>query len=296
MPCYHPIKGWRARDGSVTFAKNRSLRIPATVKCGQCIGCRLDRSGAWALRCIQESQLYENNCFITLTYDDKNLPNGGTLEKRHFQLFMKRLRKKYGSQIRFYMCGEYGEQFGRPHYHACIFNHDFEDKEAFKQTETGFVIYTSKELETIWPFGFSSVGDLTFETAAYTARYILKKITGDSADDHYQKTDIRTGEVVQVQPEYTTMSRRPGIGRQWYEKYKEDAYPSDFLTHKGKKLPIPKYYDSLFERSSPEDFERIKDSRMAKLKLRRKDLSPERLRAREQVKLAQISQLKRNLT
>ncbi|AXL15311.1 replication initiator protein [Microviridae sp.] len=296
MTCYHPIEGYRARDGSVTFARNRSLGIKATVKCGQCIGCRLDRSGAWALRCIHESQQYENNCFITLTYNDENLPKGGTLEKAHFQKFMKRLRKKYEHKIRFYMCGEYGEEFGRPHYHACLFNHDFQDKLPFMQNNQGDTIYTSKELETIWPFGFSTIGDLTYETAAYTARYILKKITGDKADEHYEKTDIRTGEVVQVQPEYTTMSRRPGVGRDWYEKYKTDAYPDDFLTHQGKKLPIPKYYDTLFERSNPSDFERIKDIRREKLAKHKENLTPDRLRVREKVKLAQINKLERTLT
>ncbi|AXL14765.1 replication initiator protein [Microviridae sp.] len=296
MTCYHPIKGYRARDGSLTFSKKQSTGIKQEAACGQCIGCRLARSGAWALRCIHEASLYEDNCFITLTYDDENLPHDGSLLKSDFQKFMKRLRKQNEHKIRYYQCGEYGEQFGRPHYHACLFNHDFKDFEPYQENEQGDIVFTSEALSNTWGKGFTTVAPLTYETAAYTARYILKKILGDRAGEHYLKTNPITGEVHEVEPEYNTMSRRPGIGIEWYEKHKTDCHPSDFITHKGKKYPIPIYYDTLLKRSSPEDLERIKDLRKQKLGKHKKDLTPERLAVREKVKKAQINQLNRTLT
>ena len=129
MACYQPLKGYYSKSRNpngkrnVVFNPQMGYRDrPVTVPCGQCIGCRLERSRQWAIRCYHEASMYERNSFVTLTYDDESLPLGGTLVFRDFQLFMKRLRKQYGAGIRFYACGEYGEKFGRPHYHVCLFN------------------------------------------------------------------------------------------------------------------------------------------------------------------------------
>ena len=172
----------------------------STVACGQCVGCRLERSRQWAIRCVHESQMHEQNCFITLTYSDEFLPENGSLQLKHFQDFMKRLRFHVGGGIRFFHCGEYGEENGRPHHHAIIFNHDFADKKVWK-TNNGVVLYRSKILEELWPYGFATVGCVSFESAAYVARYITKKVNGDMADSHYLGRE----------PEYITMSRRPGV-------------------------------------------------------------------------------------
>lgn len=202
MPCYKPLDAWRPLNSTgskkLVFsyhpARCGSVMPDLKVPCGRCVGCRLERSRQWAIRCVHEAQLHKNNCFITLTYDKAKLPEREpglppadiSLHYPDFQKFMKRLRFKYGEGIRFYMCGEYGEKLGRPHFHACIFGHDFSDKKVWKKTDSGSIIYRSAELEELWPYGFSSVGDVNFESAAYVARYIMKKISGEAAESHYR--------------------------------------------------------------------------------------------------------------
>lgn len=224
--------------------------MPIDLPCGQCVGCRLERSRQWAVRCVHEASLHEKNCFITLTYNKENLPADQSLDVKHFQDFMKRLRFKYGPKIRFFHCGEYGENFGRPHYHACLFNHDFSDKILWSERQ-GCKLYRSQELEEIWGKGYATVGEVTFESAAYVARYIMKKITGDKAEKHYEGK----------KPEYTTMSRRPGIAKGWIEKYTTDVYPSDNLVLRGKEMKPPKFYDNYFELTNPEKFSTVKRNR-----------------------------------
>lgn len=307
MPCYRPIKGYRSKTPNektgkcpVVFKASDEIqhryeldgrRVPVVIDlpCGQCIGCRLERSRQWAIRCCHEAQLYERNCFITLTYNDNNLPENGSLDLKHFQDFMKRLRFRFGEGIRFFHCGEYGERFRRPHYHACLFNFDFDDKVIFR-SDRGNNLYVSKALEELWPFGFSLIGEVTFESAAYVARYITKKITGDRAESHY---DGR-------KPEYTTMSRRPGIGRGWLDKYHSDVYPSDFVVIKEKKMKPPKYYDRQYEVDYPSDFKWVKVGRRIERKEREeKEERPsyherDRLLVREEIQFRRLEQLKRS--
>lgn len=246
------------------------------------------------MRCIHEASLYKKNCFITLTYNDENLPEDRSLNVKHYQLFMKRLRKKYGENIRFFHCGEYGEQYGRPHYHACIFNHDFADRRLWK-VQNGVSLYTSSDLDSLWGLGFCSVGDVTYESAAYVARYILKKITGKEADDHYTYVDYSTGQVFLRKAEYTTMSRRPGIGRGWFDKYHRDVFPLDRVIINQKAVKPPKYYDSLYERHSPELLEFVKFNRENKSKKALDDNTKARLAVREQVQLERLQRLPRSL-
>ena len=152
--------------------------------------------------------------------------------------------------MKFYHCGEYGEKNRRPHYHACLFGIDFEDKTLFKQ-KRGNDLYISDHLQELWPFGFSTIGEVTFESAAYCARYIMKKITGDGAEEHYQWIDTETGEVHQLKPEYTTMSRNGGIGKEWMEKFKSDVYPTDEIIIRGRRMKPPRFYDSMYEHTDP---------------------------------------------
>lgn len=308
MPCYQPLRGYRALDVNpdtgkrpITFNANKAYTdLKVTLPCGQCIGCRLDKSRQWAIRCSHEADLYEQNSFITLTYNDGHLPPLGSLQLRDFQLFMKRLRKKYGPKIRFFHCGEYGEKFLRPHYHACLFNHDFEDKTLW-QIQNKVNLYRSAELEKLWsdadgnPIGYASTGDVTFQSAAYVARYILKKITGDQAVDHYLAIDPDTGEILGNRaPEYTTMSRRPGIGHGWFSKYSTDVFPSDEVIIKGKKMRPPKYYDRQYELTYPSDYRRIRARRIAAQR-DHPDNTPERLKVREIVQQRKLEQLPRKL-
>lgn len=298
MPCYHPLKGWRSRESSpngrrtIVFNVNHGYSdLPVTLPCGQCVGCRLERSRQWAIRCTHEASLHDKNCFITLTYRDEDLPPGQSLELRDFQLFFKKLRKQHGAGIRFYHCGEYGEKFSRPHYHACLFNFDFSDKKPWKIINDN-TLYLSENLNQLWGLGHTSVGAVTFQSAAYVARYIMKKMTGDIAAEHYEFID-KYGEIHQRKPEYTTMSRRPGLGSDWLKKFKSDIYPDDFVVINGKRMRPPKFYDQSYEVTDPQDYKSTKRNRKQGLHKHKENNTPERLIVREKIQQAKLNQLPR---
>lgn len=295
MACYHPLEAWRTKGGGVTFRRSESLGFTIKLPCGRCIGCRIDRSRQWAVRCVHEASLHEDNCFITLTYAPEFLPRGATLVKRHFQLFMKRLRKQTGAKIRYYHCGEYGDELSRPHYHALLFGFDFADKVLWK-TVRGIPIYKSDLLASTWGMGFCSIGAVTFQSAAYVARYIMKKINGDLAQAHYADVDHETGEMTSKLPEYTSMSLKPGIAAEWFEQFHEDVYPHDYVVVSGKKYKTPRFYDKLIKKQKGDDFLRgIKVVREAAGMARARDSTPERLAARERVQQGKYKQLKREI-
>ena len=235
MPCFHPITAYKTRAGEIIFheaarhGETQHLNLP----CGQCTGCRLERSRQWGVRCMHEAQMHKRNCVGTLTYNEENKPKRSNLNYSDFQNFMKRLRKKAGptADIRYYVGGEYGEQHGRPHFHACIFGWDFPDRLYFKITASGAKIYTSSTLQRLWPYGHSSVGDISFESAAYIARYCMAKVTGDAAKEHYKRID-EEGEY-QLTPEFNRMSLKPAIGLRWLEKYHGDVYNHDHVITNG---------------------------------------------------------------
>ncbi|QXP08327.1 MAG: replication initiator protein [Arizlama microvirus] len=291
MPCFRPLKGYRSSrvnpdtgKRSIVFnPRDGFVDMPVDLACGQCIGCRLERSRQWAIRCVHEASLYEKNCFITLTYNNENLPAGGSLQLKDFQDFMKRLRFRFGSGIRFFHCGEYGEQFARPHYHACIFNYDFADKQIWKDARD-VKLYTSETLNDLWEHkGYCTVGDVTFESAAYVARYITKKITGDRAEAHYGNRH----------PEYTTMSRRPGLGKGWYERFTSDVFPCDNVVLRGKVMRPPKFYDRQFELAYPEDFATLKRIRKCNAEIMAQKEPESRLAVKEELQQLKFKQLKR---
>jgi hypothetical protein len=198
----------------------------------------------------------EENCFVTLTYSPENIPDKNSLVKEHLQKFIKRLRESvYPKLIRFYGVGEYGEKFDRPHYHILVFGYDFPDRVLFKSGRDGAShVYTSGKLAELWKYGYSSVGKVSIESAKYVAAYAAKKQVGKSAEDHYK------GKV----PEFALMSRRPGIGSAWFEKFTKDVYPKDFFTIRGVKYRPPRYYDDLMEKKSPKTLERVKVKRHLK--------------------------------
>jgi hypothetical protein len=295
MACFHPLQAYQTSDGSIIFSERkgdvvRSLSLP----CGQCWGCRLERSRQWAVRCMHEASLHEQNCFITLTYDNDHCPSDRSLNYGDFQRFMKRFRKRFkGSTIRFYMAGEYGEKFERPHFHACIFGFNFPDLTLWKRTPSGALIYRSKSLEDLWSFGYSSVGDVTFESAAYVARYVMKKRTGKVAGDHYETTDMETGEIKDRVPEFNRMSLKPGIGADWFKRFHSDVYPHDRVIVNGRETRPPKFYDKKFAEQFPEEFEQLQFQRFVDAVDRFEDNTDERLAVKEQVTLARTRQLSR---
>ncbi len=281
MTCIRPLRGFRAPGGQLKFTRNGAwVDRPVSVSCGQCTGCRLERSKQWALRCIHEAKFHERNSFITLTYDNEHVPKDGSVDVSHWQKFAKRLRKRVGP-FRFLHCGEYGEKSFRPHYHACIFGLDFvEDQVLFKQEE-GHAIFTSALLTEVWGQGFTTHGALNFQSAAYVARYVMKKMTGSSAADEYRRIDSETGEEFFVRPPYVTMSRRPGIAKAWFDKYHQEVYPDDFVVEGGRKNRPPKFYDRLLEAQDPKAFAKVRASRIRKGVENEENTTPDRLGARE---------------
>jgi hypothetical protein len=241
--------------------------------------------------------MHSDNAFVTLTYNDANLPSDKGLHHEHFQKFFKRLRKKYSHlKLRFYMCGEYGDLNARPHFHACIFGLSFDDRVLWSKSG-GNRLYTSPTLDQLWPYGFASIGDVTFESAAYTARYILKKITGQPAFDHYNSIDPDTGEITTRKPEYNKMSLKPGIGKPWLDKFQTDVYPHDYVIINSKKVKPPKYYDKLFKRTdlaSGLAFDTIEFDRFRLALKHVADNTPDRLAVKHTVTQARSNLSQRN--
>jgi len=284
MACYHPIRFYKAgvtEKGKMRLATDsRGTEGEAIyVPCGSCIGCRLDRARSWAIRCMHESDMHEVNSFVTLTYE--RVPLCGSLCVRHFQLFMKQLRKHLdGRKVRFFHAGEYGEENGRPHYHVAFFGLDFKDKILLSERD-GIKLYTSPSLEKLWGRGFVVVGQLTYESAAYVARYCLKKINGPCKEVHYGGR----------RSEYTTMSRNPGIGATWFKQYHKDVYPSDEVIANGRSYKPPRFYDKLLDKMSPELLESVKMDRIK----HSRGSDPFALANREINKMAQIGPMKRRV-
>lgn len=259
MGCLSPIDVRRPNWALV----RRYIAVP----CGRCVGCRIERARNWTIRIMNEAQMHRENCFVTLTYRDEKLTYSNcnaTLVKSDLQKFWKRLRKELDHEIRYFACGEYGELYSRPHYHACVFGHDFEDKTLFS-TENGNNLYRSDLLDSVWGNGYCTIGALTPSSAAYVARYILDKGLGDERI-RYQELGIT--------PEFVVMSRggkdkKGGIGRKWIEQYASDVYPQDAIVSiDGQKSKPPRYYDEYQKTQNPEQVQRIKNARLEKAEKR----------------------------
>lgn len=279
---------YRTDTGEIVFS-DRGGHRPLTIPCSKCIGCKLERSRQWAVRCMHESSMHEDNCFVTLTYNEDTIPSDWSLRYRDFQLFMKRLRKSANFPVRFYMCGEYGETYSRPHYHACLFGYRPSDLYDWRKSASGFKLYRSSSLESIWSAGSVEVGDVTFESAAYVARYIVTKNSGKE-----YIVDPDTGELYARPPEFTRMSLKPGIGYPWYEKYKREVFPLDRVVVRGVECKPPRYYTLLLDRQAPFMAADVEYERYVRAVDAAADNTAERLRAKEVVCKVRISKLHRS--
>jgi len=243
VPCYSPLRGslMETPEGR-RICFSRIMRGPAiTLPCGKCSGCLAERARQWSVRIVHEASLHEASSFLTLTYSREFLPVDGSISVRECQLFLKRLRAAVDPvKIRFFLCGEYGEKLGRPHYHAIIFGFDFPDRVRIGGSDDR-PLFRSDLLDRTWQNGFASIGSVTTESARYVANYSLKKVTGVLAAGHY------AGRV----PEFVLMSRRPGIGRGWIERFAGDVFPSDEVIVNGNPVRPPRYYDKFLERENP---------------------------------------------
>lgn len=252
MPCTKPVPAWQLADGSMTFIERGPIVKRYEVPCNQCMGCRLERTRQWAVRCVHEAQTspggMPNNEFVTLTYDDDHYDDP-RLNYRDFQLFMKRLRHEVRVPIRFFMCGEYGDKTRRKHFHALIFGYRFPDRKHYKNSPgSKEPIYESAQLSKLWPYGNAFTGSVNYKSAQYVASYITKKINGDLAEAHYSFIHPNTGELWQLTPEFAHMSLKPGIGAKWYELYGRRVRIFDNVIVNGRESSIPKYYDRLAKR------------------------------------------------
>lgn len=265
MSCFYPLR--------VEVPGRKNVK----VACGRCRGCRFDYSKDWALRCVHEASMFEENCFITLTYNDGHLPADRSVAPAEMQGFMKRLRKAIEPQkVRFFGVGEYGEKLGRPHYHLLLFGFDFPDKVLLYvqenpqtgriSTNSSYRVESSALLNVLWGKGYTYIGRVNYQSAGYCARYAVKKIGGEKAKDHYKG----------LHPEFCLMSRHPGIGATWFKKYLTDVFPKDYTTFDGKRFRPCRYYDEKLKRANWEMFESVKAERLSRVKdediIRRKAL------------------------
>lgn len=268
------------------------------VPCGQCDGCRLEYSRQWAVRCMHEASLYEQNAFVTCTYDEKSLPSDRGLDRKVFPAVVRALRKELavhgplqldcpGRKVRYFHAGEYGDTNRRPHYHSLLFGLDFPDKVPWSVRD-GLPVYRSALLERFWPYGQSVVGDVTYESAAYVARYCLKKSGVFSPD--YEYVNLETGEVQYVEREYATMSRRPGIGAGWFDKFGAEAFRHDSVVVSAREQKPPRYY---LERLPEAERERVRAARAASVKPL--ENTRERLAVREKFAKSVMSLKRREL-
>lgn len=289
MSCFRPLEARKDPvTGVVSFGSStdgRSMELP----CGKCIGCKLDRARAWSLRIGHEAQLYDNNLFVTLTYDSEHVPRSLSLEYRDFQLFMKRVRKRFKGvsvapngkrPLRFFVAGEYGGQTGRPHWHAVLFNLALRDQERLRNGT-----YRSGDLEDLWGNGGCVIGRVTPESAAYVAGYTLAKVHGQAAESYYEDVvDFSTGEVGRRRPEFCVMSRRPGIGAWWYERFRGDLFPRDRAVQGDKEFKVPRYYWDRFRlEADPVLVEELEQKRIDRAMESREESTPQRREEREYV-------------
>ncbi len=290
MACYKQLRAYKSPEGKISWPKlgskasDHEALFPLRLNCGKCIGCRISNTKDWAVRSMHEAQMHPQNSFLTLTYSDEKLPDDRGLRVDHWQKFAKKVRNHCGP-FRFLEVGEYSDapEF-RPHYHALIFGHDWHEtrvKLQRKPWETP--LFASSILEKLWPHGIHAIGELNYKTAAYVAGYCLKKLSGEYAERQWDRLDTETGEWWQVPPEHALMSRRPGLGTAWFEKYGDDVYPSDEVIVDGKQLRPPAFYDTLLKRKDERMFRELETKRRNSVREHAEDHTDERLKIREEI-------------
>jgi len=250
MPCYSPMKLPVKHKPIIQGGKH--IWGVRTLPCGTCIGCRAKQAREWAIRIMHETEMHDESWFVTLTYSNETLPENGTLYPKHLRTFFKNLRRdKPQLDISYYACGEYGDTTQRPHYHAVVYGLPLLDKCSLP-TRGPNPLWRSETLESYWPHGLSEFSTVTPGSAAYVAGYVRKKVTKKANPDHYIRVDPDTGELIELEKEFSRMSLRPAIGKRWIEKYWADVYPRDFVVMNGREFKPPRYYDKWMDENHPE--------------------------------------------
>lgn len=308
MTCFKPLTAYKSQEVNpatgkhlITFNPMKALIEASSFKlpCNQCGGCRADKARDLAVRVMHEAQMHEHSCFLTLTYSDECVPASFSVSKREFQLVMKRIRKEFGSGIKYLAVGEYSDAPSfRPHYHAILAGLAFPDRKVWRERD-GHRVYRSAALERLWPHGLSEIGSVTSQSAGYVARYCMKKLTGELADAHYWRASPIDGAMHQVEPEFALMSRRPALGLSWLSAFKSDVFPSNFVVVDGRKKPVPRFY---LRKLAEDEAKLLKRDRLRKefadlpaRRRRRENATSARLAVREAVHAEKQSRLVRTL-
>jgi hypothetical protein len=268
MTCINPRLAYRKTNGQFTLAKigdTAPIEKSTLVPCGQCMSCRISHQRQWATRMVHESYSHKESCFITLTIDEEHRNPTHSVDQRDMQLFVKRLRKELEPmKIRIFYCAEYGTKSMREHYHAIIFGYMPEDKKPYKRNQQGDMLYISDTLTRIWGKGHLTIGEFNSSTADYCAKYVTKSYIGKDKENAYNWVD-ENGEIIQRTPPFQSSSKRPGLGSDFYDKYKDQLYAFDQTVIDGKPRSIPKAYDRKYKKENPDLFKVVKRKRSEKL-------------------------------
>lgn len=266
MRCVQPYRAFRSRARTakgknvISGRRVHSEDTPIALPCGSCLPCKLERARQHAVCCMHEASLSEANCFVSLTYDEESLPFGGSLVREHLRDFIKRVRKRYVyrypnldvvragcvKRIRYFACGEYGERYARPHYHILFFGFDFPDKRKFCRRE-GFDIFRSDGLESLWTFGRSEIGAVSFASAGYVAGYVASKLDERVLGDREE--------------EFCVMSQ--SIGIEWFQRWHPSVVARDSVIVNGVEASIPRRYQKYLEGADPVALKKLKRQREA---------------------------------
>lgn len=253
-----PLKEWK-------LPNYERLQLP----CGTCIGCRSTRAMHWALRCRLEAAEHRDTCVTTLTYDEHTVPP--TLQVEHLQKFMRRLRKKHKAKVRYFGCGEYGETFGRPHYHAILFGVRHEAR--FRKDTLHPLI------QDVWPFGITYTDNVSIPAINYVAGYTTKKI-GWPRNGTAEMIDPETGELFTWQNPFQVMSRKPGIGATARKHYQSWAR---YAVNDGAKISVPRFYKDAYKNQATPNEQEENDFEKYKFALTRQQLSESQLATKEKL-------------
>jgi hypothetical protein len=298
MKCTSPLSAYLAEGGGLTFhplarhGDAREIKIP----CRQCLSCRLNRASEWQTRLIHEGKRHSSKIFLTLTYDNEHLPEFGSLQTRHLQLFIKRLRKAIAPlKIRYYACGEYGDTTRRAHYHAIIYGWEPSDGSLHSVSHTGDRLYVSRLLSQLWTFGNHLFSPADEGTMGYVARYTLKKQTGQTGKDIYKHVDDETGELTPIKPPFAVMSLRPMIGADHLDKFQDDYFRLGSTIINGVRKPLPIAYVRKLKKIRPDWHVDFVDSGAEFAFQHKDDLTYQRLAVADEVLKAKTQSLKRKL-
>lgn len=295
MSCYYPLRAVKLGknadgknivrifgekekpDWDINYLRRRFGDNVMLLPCGHCLGCKFDKAKDWATRCVNELEYHDKACFLTLTYNDKNYP--GRLVKEHLTGFIKALRNR-GVECRYVGCGELGSQTRRAHYHLILFGYEPDDLLMYSRSEAGDFLYTSEKLTKLWDKGYVLVGDVTYQSCGYVARYTTKKIADDDC--------------------FLVCSTRPGIGYRYYLDHRADMVKTGFVYGKfgdNIKAPIPRYYEKLLINDFPDEYEKLIQARVKKtLMYQDNDLINHKFTYPEQGKLLNAEVIDRKLS